>query len=354
MKNSTTTISRKFNSLSLICSFLIIGFFPTILHSQNYRTIDAYMDDFMKNELFVKKSLMDYSISIVESQLYTRTKTTAARIIEKLEKINTIMKNSKNGFEGNTVLKDGFIKMNQKTIDCLKNGSLILNDYEYQSSLSLSEIGENFNRKESELITYYQELKNFEIAKKTFALNNKIHINGKSRKNILEYNAYQNILFYKMNVIDEKLTAVINAKDKKGFSDCLDVIALMHQEIITKTNLYKNDYKDTTLNDANVEYSNFILGQKDKLNDLFNNYADAYNAVQLLKNPSYTQTKLSIEAYNNAVKTFNNKKNLFYTVFNTIQLNKVKMYNNWLTTNSSFLKNNGHFESIYDKYVYNN
>ena len=128
----------------------------------------------------------------------------------------------------------------------------------------------------------------------------------------------------------------------------------MHQEIITKTNLYKNDYKDTTLNDANVEYSNFILGQKDKLNDLFNNYADAYNAVQLLKNPSYTQTKLSIEAYNNAVKTFNNKKNLFYTVFNTIQLNKVKMYNNWLTTNSSFLKNNGHFESIYDKYVYNN
>ena len=354
MENYTTTISRKFNFASLVWSFLIIGFFPTALHAQNYRTINAYMDDFVKNEVFVKKSLMDYSISIVESQLYTRTKTTAARIIEKLEKINTIMRNSKNGFEGNTMLKDGFIKMNEKTINCLQNGSLILNDYEYQSTLPLAEISENFNRKEHELITYYQELKNFEIAKKTFALNNKIHLNAKDRKNILEYNAYQNILFYKMNVIDEKLTAVINAKDKKGFSDCLDVIALMRQEIITKTNLYKDDYKDTTLNDANVEYANFIYGQKAKLNDIFNNYADAYNALQLLKNPSHTQTKLAIEAYNNAVKTFNNKKNLFYTVFDTIQFNKVKMYNNWLTTNSSFLKNNGHFESIYDKYVYNN
>ncbi|WP_293874828.1 hypothetical protein [Flavobacterium sp.] len=353
MKNSTITISHVFNSLLLICSFLIIGLMPTISQSQNYRTIDAYMDDFVKNELFVKKSLMDYSITIVESQMYSRTKTTAVRIIEKLEKINTIMRNSKNGFEGNTMLKDGFIKMNQKTIDCLQNGSLILNDYEYQSSLPLSQISENLNRKENELITYYQELKNFEITKKTFALNNRIHLNGKNRKNILEYNAYQNILFYKMNVIDEKLTAVINAKDKKGFSDCLDVIALMHQEIIIKTNLYKNDYKDTTLNDANVAYSNFIVGQKDKLNDLFNSYADAYNALQQLKNPLHPQTNLNIDAYNNAVKTFNINKNLFYTVFNSIQLNKVKMYNNWLTTNSSFLKNNGQFESIYDRYVYN-
>ena len=353
MKTSTTKNSPTNNPLSMICLFLFVALLPNFLHSQTFRTIDAYMDDFAKNELFVKKSLMDYSVTIVESQMYTRTKTTAARIIEKLEKVNTLMRNNNRGFAGNTQLRDSFIKMNQKTIDCLNNGSLILNDYEYQSTLSLTEIGDNLNRKESELITYYKELKSFELDKKAFAFTNKMHLNVKKRKNILEYNAYQNILFYKMNVIDEKLTAVINAKDKKGFSGCLDIIALMHQEILAKTDLYKDEYKDNTLNDANIDYSNFISGQKDKLTALFNSYADAYNALQLLKKAPQAETNETILAYNNAVKVCNTKKNLFYAVFNGIQTIKTTKYNNWLATNSSFLKNNGQFDSIYEKYAYN-
>ena len=42
-------------------------------------------------------------------------------------------------------------------------------------------------------------------------------------KNILQYNAYQNILFYKMNVIDEKLTSVVTAKDKSREVPMMDV-----------------------------------------------------------------------------------------------------------------------------------
>ena len=353
MKKSTIKSGQKNNLQTLIFFFLFVGLLPTIMYSQEYRTINAYMDDFAKNELYVKKSLMDYSVSIVESQLYSRTKYTADRIVTKLENMNTILRINNKGFEGNTLLRDSFIKLNQKTIDCLKNGSLILNDYDYQSNLSIPEIGENFSRKESQLIAYYQQLKNYELDKRNFALCYKLHLNVNKRKNILEYNAYQNILFYKMNVMDEKLTSVINAKDKKGFSDCMDMITLMHQQILDKTSEYKYEFKDTSLNDANIEYSNFIAGQKEKLTDLFNNYVDEYNALQALKDSSQPETNETTTAYNYAVKSYNIKKNLFYAVFNNLQSSKDKMYNNWLATNSTFLKNNGKFESIYERYAFN-
>ena len=353
MKKSTIKSGQKNNLQTLIFFFLFVGLLPTIMYSQEYRTINAYMDDFAKNELYVKKSLMDYSVSIVESQLYSRTKYTADRIVTKLENMNTILRINNKGFEGNTLLRDSFIKLNQKTIDCLKNGSLILNDYDYQSNLSIPEIGENFSRKESQLIAYYQQLKNYELDKRNFALCYKLHLNVNKRKNILEYNAYQNILFYKMNVMDEKLTSVINAKDKKGFSDCMDMITLMHQQILDKTSEYKYEFKDTSLNDANIEYSNFIADQKEKLTDLFNNYVDEYNALQALKDSSQPETNETTIAYNYAVKSYNIKKNLFYTVFNNLQSSKDKMYDNWLATNSTFLKNNGKFESIYERYAFN-
>ena len=353
MKNSTTKNSTKNNQLSLICLILFTSLLPNFLHSQNYRTIEAYMDDFAKNELFVKKSLMDYSVSIVESQKYSRTKVTATRIIEKLENINTLLKTTNKGFEGNTVLRDSFIKLNQRTIDCLKNGSLIMNDYDYQSTLSLPEIGQNLTTKESNLIAYYQELKKYEQDKRNFALCYKLHFKNNKAKNILEYNAYQNVLFYKMNVMDEKLTYVINAKDKKGFSDCLNMITFMHQEIMAKTSEYRSEYKDTSLNDANIEYANFIAGQREKLSDLFNAYVDDYNALQTLKNTTQPETSETVAAYNNTVKSYNIKKNLFYIVFNDIQTAKDKMYETWLDTNSTFLKNNGQFDSLYNKYTYN-
>lgn len=353
MKNPTTKNNAKNNHYLLICLVLFVSLLPNFSHSQNYRTIEAYMDDFAKNELFVKKSLMDYSVSIVESQLHSRTKVTAIRIIEKLENINTILTTTNKGFEGNTLLRDSFIKLNQRTIDCLKNGSLILNDYDYQSTLSLPQIGENLATKESNLIAYYQELKTYELNKRSFAMCYKMHFKNNMSKNILEYNAYQNILFYKMNVMDERLTYVINAKDKKGFSDSMNMIAFTREEIMVKTSEYKSEYKDTSLNDANIEYANFIDGQREKLSDLFNTYVDEYNALQTLKNSKQPETSESITTYNNTVKNYNAKKNLFYAVFNDIQTTKDKMYDTWLTTNSTFLKNNSQFDSLYEKYASN-
>ncbi len=352
MKKSTFKTGQKSNSLTQACFILFVGLLPTIMFSQNYRTIQAYMDDFAKNEVYVKKSLMDYSVTIVESQLYRRTQYTAERIITKLENVNTILNNTNKGFEGNTSLRDSFIKMNQKTIDCLKNGSLILTDYEYQSTLSIAQIQENFNRKETDLASYYQELKNYEQQKRIFSLRYKLPVKSGKGKNILEYNSFQNMLFYKMNVMDEKLTSVIKAKDKKGFSDCLNMIELINQEAMTLADEFKGDYKDTSLTDANLAYANFLASQKAKLGDLFGAYVDEYNKLELLKNKT-TETNETVLAYNQVVKVYNTKKNTFYSIYNDIQSTKGKLYDSWLNTNSAFLKRNGQFESIYDNYAVN-
>ena len=353
MKNLASKISLKNNQLLLICFVLFTSFTPNFLQSQEYRFINAYMDDFEKNEMYVKKSIMDYSVTIVESQMDSRSKVAAQRIVEKLEKMNSILINTNKGFENNTFLRDSFIKMNEKTIACLINGSLILNDYDYQGSLSLAEIRENMNRKEKEVISYYQELKNYEKNKRTFATQFNINFKNSIGKNILEYNAYQNFLFYKMNVIDQKLMSLIKAKDQKGFYDCFNTIETMHQEAITKTNQYSCDYKDNSMNDANVKYANFINGQKEKLTLLFNDFAADYKALQLLKNSSAPETTASIAAYNVVVRTYNTKKNLFYAAFDAIQISKKALYNSWFVTNSTFLKNNGEFKDIHQSYVLN-
>lgn len=351
MKNSSTKNSTTNNQLSLICLVLMVSFAPNFMHSQDYRFINAYMDDFGKNEMFVKKSLMDYSVTIVQSQLDSRSKATSDRIIEKLANINSILKNTNKGFEENTSLRDSFIKMNEKTIECLQNGSLILNDYDYQSGLSFAEISENMIRKEKDMISYYKEIRNYDLNKRAFGIKYNVSFKEPIGKNVLEYNAYQNILFYKINVVDQKLTAIIKDKDKKGFAECLRTIETIHQESIVKTNEYKDIFKDNSMNDANVKYSNFIYDQKAKLTTLFNDFVDEYAALQLLKNSNQSQTLAFVASYNQEVRAYNDKKNLFYTVLDTIQSNKKVLYDNWFITNGTFLKNHAQYENIHEKYT---
>jgi hypothetical protein len=171
---------------------------------------------------------------------------------------------------------------------------------------------------------------------------------------VLEYNAYQNILFYKINVIDQKLSTLIKAKDKKGFAECFAAIEAMHQQSIAKTTEYKDNFKDNTMNEANIKYSNFIIDQKGKLTTLFNDFVDEYNVLQTLKKTSAPQTTESITAYNEAVRNYNIKKNLFYLVFDAIQTDKKILYSSWFVTNSAFIKNNGELEDIHESYTYNN
>ncbi|UPT69650.1 MAG: hypothetical protein M0D53_10790 [Flavobacterium sp. JAD_PAG50586_2] len=356
MKNSTLKNSSKGNLPMLVCFILLVGFLPSSLQSQNYRSIEAYMEDFGKNEMFIKKALMDYTVTIVESHLESRSRATASKIIDKINNINSVLKRTDKGFEGNTLLRDSFIKINDLTIQSLNDGSLILNDYDYQSSLSLAEIGENLNRKEAAMMAYYKGLQDYEQAKKTFGANFKLHFKKPVGKNILEYNATQNILFYKINVMDEKLTKVVAAMDKKGFDDCMNMIALMHQDIMEKTAANRNYFKDNSLNQANVDYANLINNQGTQLSALFNDYTTSYENLQQLKkstNAEAPDTAESVAVYNESVRDYNNKKNLFYAVFNDIQKTKDASYDQWLAVNANFLKNNGQFDNLHDRYAVN-
>lgn len=351
MKKSISKNSTKNKRFSLFCLIFLVCLNPNFLNSQDYRFIDAYMEDFGKNEMFVKKSLKDYSITIVESQLATRSKTTVDRIIKKLVNINTILKKTDKGFQGNTSLKDSFIKMNEKTIECLQNGSLILNDYDYQSTLSVAEICENLIRKEKDVISYYQEIKNYDINKRAFGDKYNINFKEKIGKYVLEYNAYQNVLFYKINVIDHKMSALIKAKDKKGFNECLRTLETIHQEVIVKTYQYKDIFKDNSMNNANIKFSHFIYEQNAKLSTLFNDFVDEYNALQLLKNSNQPQTTEFLVAYNQQVRAYNYKKNIFYQIYDAVQSQKKILYDNWFVTNRNFLKNNAQFDDIHEKYT---
>lgn len=353
MKNSTFKIGTTSNILTKVCFLLFVGFLPAISQAQNYRTIEAYLEDFGKNEMFIKKALMDYTVTIVESQLDSRSKATATRIIDKIETINTMLRKTDKGFQGNTTLRDAFIRMNEKTVESLKNGSLILTDYDYQSNLSLAEIGENLNRKENEMMGYYDELQNYEADKKNFGSMYKFRMKSTVGKNILEYNAQQNIMFYKLNVMDEKLTKVIKSMDRKGFDDCMNMIAAMHQEIMLKTAQYNNYFRDNSLNEANKQYAIYINSQREKLTGLFNEYAAEYETLQALKNSNMAETPESVARYNEVVRNCNAKKNSFYAVFNNIQNTKKGMYDNWYLVNANFLKHNGQFDDIHTKFAYN-
>ena len=353
MKKSTTQHSSKSNILSQLFFLLFVGLLPTVLQSQNYRNIEAYLDDFGKNEMFIKKALMDYTVTIIESQQDSRSIVTATRIIEKIQNINIMLKNRDKGFEGNTMLRDSFIKTNEKTMESLANGSLILNDYDYQSSLSLAEIGENLTRKETAMMNYYKQLQSYEKDKKYFGTCFRFHFKSPVGKNILEYNAQQNIMFYKLNVMDEKLTKVITAMDKKGFADSMNMIAFIHQQIMLKTAMYNNYFRDNSLNEANIAYSTFINNQKSQLNNLFNEYVIEYEKLQALKNSTAQDTKDSVAAYNETVRSYNAKKNIFYATFNDLQSTKKSMYDNWYLINADFLRYNGEFDNIHTKFAYN-
>ena len=83
-----------------------------------------------KNELFVKESLMEYSLAIMDASSDVRIETTLEKIYNKLENINlNLLKNDIGIGDNNskdTGLRDAFIKLNVKTITLLKNKSLKL------------------------------------------------------------------------------------------------------------------------------------------------------------------------------------------------------------------------------------
>lgn len=358
MKNLLSKNSPKISTFVRICACVQLFFTSSLLHSQEnnsigYRNIDSYIADFAKNEMYVKKALIEYSNSIIDNQLESRSLVTSIKITEKLKNINTILKRYDKGFNGDTTIRDGFINMNSKTIECLNNGTLILNDYEAQTQNSMSTILENLGLKEINLISYFDALRNYDQSKIEFGNKQNINIKTLEGRNVFEYNAYQNIMFYKMNVIDQKLISSILKVDKKNFIESINAFDAIYKEVILKTTLYKGDYNDNSLNNANIAFAQYTLDENAKIKILFSDYANEYNELQLLKASKIADTKESIVIYNKRVKSYNLIKNKLFNLLATSQMNKKALYTNWFATNRSFLKRNIKVDDIHETYTFN-
>lgn len=350
MKN----LDSKNSPITRLATAVFVLLVPVLALAQDiktagYRNIKAYSDDFAKNEMYIKKSLIEYSEGLIENHENTRVKATAARIVVKLKNINNILGKYDQGFEKNTILRDGFISMNQKTIECLTNGTLILNDYEKQAKYDVSTIEKNLAEREAALISYFEALRNYDDAKLDFGVAFNITPTNIIYDNLFEYNGYQNILLYKMNVIDQKMTASINQVDIEGFKQAIAAAEKVYLEVMEKTDHYKNDYHDQSLNDATIAYANFLKNQNNSIAMLFENFAREYQIIQEWKGqqvaPEYTQQ------YNEAINLFNFKKNLLFDSLARLQYSKKQLLSDWYKTNRNFLKYNSKFEDIHENSI---
>lgn len=336
-------------------SILVLLFVILNGNAQNYRSAKAYINDFGKNELFVKESLMEYSTTIIDASPDSRVQSTLERIYKKLEEININLLKNDIGINGDTDLRDAFIKLNTKTITLLKNKSLKLNDYRVQSGLEYSEIYKNFAYKEYEISKYYSEILNYESAKKEFGLKYKIKIRNYNKKNVFEYNAYENLIFYKLNVLDEKLTQLFKYRNSKDVVECTNFMTNLAEESLIKTDLYKNDFVDTSLNDINMEFINFMIKQNEKLLPLYQQYITVSEDFQKFKSKFLEENNaIKVEDYNKEVQRFNETKNKFFDTLTENQIAKAELLKRWYVANSNFLKNNIEFEDLYEKFTNSN
>ena len=332
-------------------SFFLFVLFFGISNAQNYRNAKAYIMDFGKNELFVKESLMEYSISIIDASPQDRIENTLERIYTKLENINETLVRNDRGVSGDLDLRNSFMRLNSKTITLLKNKSLKLNDYIFQSNLEYSEIFKNFAYKESEISKYYAEILAYESSKRDFGLKYDILIRAFDRKNVFEYDAYQNLIFYKLNILDVKLMELLKFKDVNKVNECMNFIIGVGEESFTKTEQMKNDFTDTSLNDINKELIAFIMKQKEDVLTYYEEYVKIDLEFQKIKAAFVEKNdEISVDLYNIEVIKFNTAKNKFYDNLYTVQVNKKALLDKWYFTNSDFLKRNVEFDNLYEKY----
>lgn len=329
---------------------LLLSFLNTA--AQNYRNPKAYINDFGKSELFVKEALMEYSKSIIEASPDDRIQTTMERIYIKLENINENLLKNDVGINDDTELRDEFIKLNNKTILLLKNKALKLNDYIVQSNSDYEDIFKNFSYKEKEITAYYADILYYEKFKKEFGLKYNILIRNYNSKNVFEYNAYQNLIFYKLNVLDDKLVTLFKLKDREKVNECIIHMDNIINESEYKTSEFKGAFEDESLNNITIELIHFFQNQNVYLKELYYKYIEEYLTFQEVKKiVTENDDEKAIAEYNEKVRKFNESKNDFFDSLYENQILKRELINRWYKTNSLFLKNNIVFEDIYENFI---
>ena len=349
MKLNIFLIDLNFQKIALICTvFFQINF----CNSQHYRNAAAYINDFGRNETFINASMVEYSKTIAHLSPENKVNTSSIEIVDKLLKLNGILKKNDRGFNHDVHLRDAIMELNTAVSVFLSTDAGDFNNYKEQSQLDFHIITENFRQKELVIEKLYGKLKNYENAKKEFGEKYNIPIKYFMGMNIYEYNTYQNLIFYKINVLDEKLMTAIKNKDIPVIEACDSLIVSTCNESLKKTAVYKGQYQDETLNNANILFSNFFLLQDKLLMPITVKFFRFHDQFQKMKSFFQKDTKsITMQEYNNQVRKYNDLKNRFYETFNEIGVKKNLLLNNWVDTNKSFLKNNCSFVISNYKYV---
>lgn len=326
----------------MVGTFLSIALlsFETV-HSQNYRTPKAYIEDFEKNEAYVKQSLTEYSAAVINQYQDSRVQSTLERIYVKLENINTNLIKNDTGYQGDTTLRDAFLKMNSSTILLLKNKSLRFDDYDSQKNQDYAEIFTCFNTRQQDITNYYAHIIDYTLCKRNFS--KKYNVTADLffyKKKLFEYDAHQSLIFFKLNVLGSKLDNLLLTTDCDNVNKCVFFLNQVCEESLEETEKYKKVFIDQSLNNANIELIHFLAQQGDILIPLYNDYMQNLAEFKIIKEESNQDSSFPIEKYNQKVRQLNTTKNLFFTNFDEIQIEKKALLDKWYVLKCNFIKRN--------------
>ena len=329
------------SNLSLSIFLLLFFLQATSSHAQRYRTAEAYISDFEKNESYVIQSLTEYSSAIINDEKASRVQATLEDIYNRLGNINTIITKNGKGYLGDVSLRDAFLKMNRRTIMLLKNNTLKVTGYETEKNLSYPEIFSVFETRKSEIINYYSAIVDYTNAKRRFSKRNNL-TQGRyfSKRNIFEYDAHQSLMFFKINVLDAKLCDLLSTTDDKNVMQCVSYLNQVCRESLILTDEYKNVNIDQSLNNANNDLITFLLAQNETLLPLYADYIQTLSDFNNTKEALQKNENDNIEKYNEKVRQLDMTKNKFTDSFAAIQNQKKELIDNWLKIKQNYLKKN--------------
>ncbi len=321
----------------LLCLLLLVAV-SSPSQAQNYRTAQAYLADFEKNERFISESLVAHSASLINGEKASRSQATLATIHNKLERINAIIISNDKGFGGDTTLRDTFLKMTQNMLVLLDDQTLQLEDYQAQRGLDLDEMATLFDTKTRNVINYYASMVDYTNAKRWFSKRNRLeHDRYFADRIAFEYNAHQSLIFFKLNVLDVKLWDLLLTTDDATVNKCVAFINKVCNESLAQIETYKKTNVDQSLNVANADLIAFLTSRNQTLIPAYKDYIQALSNLNNtekaeLDKPEPTQKLHLLE------QQLTVTKNKFNESLAAAKQQTKALTDRWIQTQRQFLK----------------
>lgn len=128
--------------------------------------------------------------------------------------------------------------------------------------------------------------------------------------------------------------------DCDNVDKCIFFLNQVCKESLEETEKYKKVYIDQSLNNANIELIYFLMQQGDTLIPLYKDYMRNLAEFKIVKEESNQDNNFPVEKYNQKVRQLNSSKNIFFTNFDEIQIEKKTILEKWYILKYNFIKRN--------------